>query len=267
MITIKIGGSIVDGLHTSAVGDIAAVARGEGVVLVHGGGKEVTGMCGRLGVEPRFVTSPSGKRSRYTDAETAEIFTMVMAGRVNKGIVRMLQEAGVNAVGVTGADARLMEAERKGRLVIMNERGRKQAIEGGYTGKVTSVNGGFLRMLLDGGYVPVVAPVALGASHEFLNVDGDRAAAHVAGATKSDRIIFITDVDGYLRDGATVPRIPAGEVMAERERAGPGMEKKLLAAAEALGMGVGEALIANGGRADPVSSALAHEGCTVVGGG
>jgi len=92
MITIKIGGSVVDDLHPSTISDIKKIVESEGVILVHGGGKEVTKVCKQLGKEPKFVTSPSGIKSRFTDKETAEIFTMVMSGRINKTIVQMLQK-------------------------------------------------------------------------------------------------------------------------------------------------------------------------------
>lgn len=263
MIVIKIGGSVVDDLHPSAVAEIAAAAPG-GLVLVHGGGKEVTRVCESLGKEPRFVTSPGGIRSRYTDAETAEIFTMVMAGRVGKGIVRLLQEGGVRAVGLSGIDGGLMRAERKKRLVVVNERGRRQAIEGGYTGRITSVDPSLLRSLAASGTVPVVSPVALGEGHELLNVDGDRAAAHVAGSVGADHVLFVTDVDGIMMDGRLVGRLTGKEAADLRPRMGPGMEKKVLAATEALQMGVGAALIASGKRENPISRAVAREGCTVI---
>lgn len=267
MITIKIGGSVVDDLHPSTIPDIGRAAGSEGAVIVHGGGKEVSRVCSQLGKEPEFVTSPSGIRSRYTDRETAEIFTMVMAGRINKGIVAMLQRGGINAVGLSGVDARLIEAERKKRLLITNERGRRQAIDGGYTGRITRVNSGLIGALLERGLTPVISPVAISEESEFLNVDGDRAAAHVAGAIGSERILFVTNVDGLLRDGRLVPRLTLAEAREIRPRVGPGMEKKVLAATEALEMGVDEALIASGQREGPVSSAIAHDGCTVIGDG
>jgi len=263
MITIKIGGSIVDNLHPSTIPDIKKAAAG-GVVIVHGGGKEVTKVCGQLGKEPRFVTSPGNIKSRYTDKETAEIFTMVMSGRINKCIVRMLQQHGINAVGLSGVDGGLIRAERKSRLVIVNERGRKQAIEGGYTGRITSVNSELLSTLLDRGITPVVSPIAMGDEYELLNVDGDRAAANVAGATKSERILFVTDVDGLMMDDRLVTHLSAKEAEEIRPRIGPGMEKKVLAATEALKMGVREAIIAKGSRENPISAATAHENCTVI---
>jgi len=269
MIVVKIGGSVVaGGMHPSIVDDIKRAATEDGgVIVVHGGGKDVTQVCEQLGIRPRFVTSPGGIRSRYTDRETMEVFAMVMAGRISTRIVCMLQAAGINAAGLSGADGRTIEAERKARLIIVNEKGRKQAIEGGYTGRIRSVNAALLRALLGAGIVPVVSPVAIGTGGggEILNVDGDRAAAHVAGAAGAGRVLFITDVDGLLDgSGALVESLTKEGAEKARAGAGPGMEKKLLAAGEALAMGVGEAIIASGRRKNPISAAIAHDGCTVI---
>ena len=264
MITIKIGGSVVDNLHPTTISDIKRVAESEGVILVHGGGKEVTKVCEQLGKEPKFVTSPSGIKSRYTDKETAEIFTMVMSGRINKTIVRMLQQNGINAIGLSGVDAKVIEAERKKKLLIVNEKGRKQAIDGGYTGKISKVNAGLIKSLLDQGLTPVISPIAISEESEFLNVDGDRAAAYVAGAIKSDKVLFITNVDGLLMDDKLVQNLTLAEAKEIRPKIGPGMEKKILAATEALDMGVKEALIGNGQKENPISSAISDDNCTVI---
>jgi [amino group carrier protein]-L-2-aminoadipate 6-kinase len=264
MITIKIGGSVVDDLHPSTISDIKKISKKDGVVLVHGGGKEVTKVCKQLGKEPKFVTSPSGIKSRYTDKETAEIFTMVMSGRINKTIVRMLQQNGINAVGLSGVDGKVIEAQRKKKLLIVNEKGRKQAIDGGYTGKISNVNGSLIKLLLDQGIIPVISPIALSEESEFLNVDGDRAAAYVAGKIHSDKVLFITNVDGLLMDDKLVENLSLAEAKEIRPKIGPGMEKKILAATEAIDMGVKEALIANGQRENPISSAMAHDNCTVI---
>ena len=264
MITIKIGGSVVDNLHPSTILDIKKVAETEGVVLVHGGGKEVTKVCEQLGKEPKFVTSPSGIKSRYTDKETAEIFTMVMAGRINKTIVQMLQKNGVNAIGLSGVDGKVIEAERKKKLLIVNEKGRKQAIDGGYTGKIREINSRLIKNLLDQGFTPVISPIAISEESEFLNVDGDRAAAYVAGKVGTDKVLFITNVDGLLMDDKLVTKLTLAEAKEIRPKIGPGMEKKILASTEALDMGVKEALIANGQKENPVSAAIAHDNCTVI---
>ncbi|MFB5609665.1 MAG: [LysW]-aminoadipate/[LysW]-glutamate kinase [Nitrosarchaeum sp.] len=264
MITIKIGGSVVDNLHPSTISDIKKVAETEGLVIVHGGGKEVTKVCEQLGKEPRFVTSPSGIKSRYTDKETAEIFTMVMSGRINKTIVQMLQKNGINAIGLSGVDAKVIQAERKKTLLIINEKGRKQAIDGGYTGKITKINSDLIKLLLEQGLTPVISPIAISEESEFLNVDGDRAAAYVAGSIKSDKVLFITNVNGLLMDDKLVTKLTLAEAKEIRPKIGPGMEKKILASTEALDMGVKEALIANGQRENPISSAIAHDNCTVI---
>ncbi len=264
MITIKIGGSVVDDLHESFIEDIKNISKKEGLILVHGGGKEVSHLCEQLGKEPKFVTSPSGIKSRYTDKETAEIFTMVMSGKINKIIVQMLQKSGINAVGISGVDAKLIRADRKKRLLIVNEKGRKQAIDGGYTGKIREVNSEFIRLLLSKGLVPVISPIAMSEEFELLNIDGDRAAAYVAASVKSDKVLFITNVDGLLMDDKVVSELTLDAAKEIRPKIGPGMEKKILASIESLEMGVGEVLIANGQRVDPVSSAIAHRGCTVI---
>jgi acetylglutamate/LysW-gamma-L-alpha-aminoadipate kinase len=264
MITIKIGGSVVDNLHPSTILDIKKVAQKEGVIIVHGGGKEVTKVCEQLGKEPKFVTSPSGIKSRYTDKETAEIFTMVMAGRINKTIVQMLQKNGINAIGLSGVDAKVIQAERKKKLLIINEKGRKQAIDGGYTGKIKEINSNLIKTLLDQGLTPVISPIAISEESDFLNVDGDRAAAYVAGRVGTDKVLFITNVDGLFMDDKLVTKLTLAEAKEIRPKIGPGMEKKILASTEALDMGVKEALIANGQKENPISSAISHDNCTVI---
>ena len=264
MITIKIGGSVIDNLHPTTISDIKKVVEREGVIIVHGGGKEVTKVSEQLGKKPKFIVSPSGIKSRYTDQETVEIFTMVMSGKINKTIVRLLQKNGINAIGLSGVDAKVLQAERKKKLLIINEKGRKQAIDGGYTGKITEVNAKFVKSLLEQGYTPVISPIAISEEYDFLNVDGDRAAAYVAGKVQSDKVLFITNVDGLLMDDKLVTDLSLAEAKEIRPKVGFGMEKKILAATEAIEMGVKEALIANGQKENPISSAIAHENCTVI---
>jgi acetylglutamate/LysW-gamma-L-alpha-aminoadipate kinase len=266
MIVIKIGGSVVDGLHKSTMPDLKDVSSRGKVMLVHGGGKEVTNIAEKLGKEQKFVVSPGGIRSRYTDKETAEIYTMVMSGKINKEIVLMLQKNGINAIGLSGVDGAIIKAERKKRLVVIDERGRKVAIDGGYTGKITSVNASLLQTVLDNGYVPVVSPIAISEDFDLLNVDGDRAAAYVAGGVKANHVIFITNVNGLMMDDKLVTKLTADEAKKMLPKIGFGMEKKVLACTEALDMGVKEAIIASGQVNNPISAALKHDNCTVISG-
>ena len=134
----------------------------------------------RLGVKQQFIVSPGGIKSRYTDRDTVEAYTMVMSGQVNKSIVTRLLQQGINAVGIAGVDGGLLRAERKKKLLIINDKGRKMSIDGGYTGKINRVNNSLIEALLDKNFVPVVSPIALGEEFEYLNVDGDRAAAHIS---------------------------------------------------------------------------------------
>ena len=264
MITIKIGGSVVDGLHPSTISDLKKVSEKEKIILVHGGGKEVTKISEALGKEQKFIVSPGGIKSRFTDKETVEIFTMVMSGKINKMIVGMLQKNGINAVGLSGVDGRIIQAERKKKLIVINEKGRKMAIDGGYTGKIKDVNSSLIKSILEQGYIPVISPIAISEESDFLNVDGDRAAAYVAGKMQSDKILFLTNVDGLLMDEKLVRKLSLAEAKEILPKIGFGMEKKMLAATESLEMGVKQALIANGQRENPISSAIAHDNCTVI---
>lgn len=266
MIVIKIGGSVVDGLHESTMHDLKDIISHEKAILVHGGGKEVTSIAEKLGKEQKFVVSPGGIRSRYTDKETAEIYTMVMSGKINKEIVLMLQKNGINAIGLSGVDGGIIKAERKKKLIIVDERGRKVAIDGGYTGKITTVNSSLLQSVIESGYVPIVSPVALSEEFDLLNVDGDRAAAYVAGSVKADRVIFITNVNGLMMDNKLVTKLTVSEAKKILPKIGFGMEKKVLACTEAVRMGVKEAIIASGQVSNPISSALKHDNCTVISG-
>lgn len=264
MITIKIGGSVVDELHSSTISDLKKVSQKEKIILVHGGGKEVTRISEALGKEQKFIVSPGGIKSRYTDKETVEIFTMVMSGKINKMIVGMLQKNGINAVGLSGIDGQIIQAERKKKLIVINEKGRKMAIDGGYTGKIKDVNSELVKSILDQGYLPVISPIAISEEFDFLNVDGDRAAAYVAGKMHSDKILFLTNVDGLLMNDKLVKSLSLAEAKKILPKIGFGMEKKILAATEALEMGVKQALIANGQKENPISAAIANKNCTVI---
>ena len=265
LLIVKMGGSILkEGASGDLVADLKALAKENQLVLVHGGGAEVTEIAAKLGKQQQFIVSPEGFRSRYTDKETIEIYSMVMAGKINKQIVSALQSQGIPAVGLSGLDGLLLKAERKKRLIVVDERGRKKVIDGGYTGKINEVNVDLLGFLLEKGYVPVVTPIAMSDEFEPLNVDGDRTAAVVSGALKADRLILLTDVEGLILKGKPVPKITSAEAEGALSSIGKGMSTKVHAALEALNQGVTEALITAGAGKAPISSALKHECGTVI---
>jgi len=121
-----------------------------------------------------------------------------------------------------------------------------------------------IKSILEQGHTPVISPIAISEESDFLNVDGDRAAANIAGQVKTDKVLFLTNVDGLLMDEKLVDTLTLAKAKEILPQIGFGMEKKILAATEALEMGVTEAIIANGQRENPISSAIAHNHCTVI---
>ncbi|MDG6954309.1 MAG: [LysW]-aminoadipate/[LysW]-glutamate kinase [Nitrososphaerota archaeon] len=264
-VVVKIGGSLMKKEPPAGlIQDFARLAPEHQLILVHGGGDVVTDYATRLGKEQRFVVSPEGVRSRYTDKDTAEIYQMVMSGLLAKRLVQALRREGLRGVSISGSDGGLLQGKRKSKLVVVDERGRKVAIEGGYTGKVQEVDPTLLNVFLEKGYVPVISPVARGEAGEPLNIDGDRAASSVAAGTGADAVIFATNVDGLMLDGRLAERVSAAEASSRLSAVGYGMQKKVMAAVEAVEGGVDEAIICSGVRESPLSRALAHEGCTVI---
>ena len=265
LLVIKMGGSILkEGASTDLVTDLKEVAKANKVILVHGGGVEVTEIASKLGKKQKFIISPEGFRRRYTDKETIEIYTMVMAGKINKQIVLALQSQGIPAVGLSGLDATILKAERKTKLIAVDERGKKKVIDGGYTGRITQVNSELLNLLLENGYVPIVTPIAVSQDYEPLNVDGDRTAAKIAGAVKADKLILLTDVEGLMLKGERVPKIAATEIKEVLPSIGQGMSTKVHAALDALNQGVKEVIVTSGTVKQPISSALKYEVGTVI---
>ena len=264
LIVVKIGGSILEDVPPEIITDIKNILPEHQIVLVHGGGKGVTEIATKLGKEQKFVFSPKGFRSRYTDKETMEIFTMVMAGKINKKLVSSLQKQDIPIVGLSGLDGYLLRADRKKRLIIVNEKGRKQVIDGGYTGKVNQVNNSLLRLLLDNGYMPLVSPIAVSEEFEPLNVDADRTAANIAGTLKAERLVLLTDVEGLILDNNLVAKMSLEDIEIKIKLIGGGMITKVFAAKEAIKKGVKEVIICSGIKENPISSGLKHESGTVI---
>jgi len=267
MIVVKVGGS--EGIDLRAVcEDVASLfLEGQRLVLVHGGSHRTNEVATLLGHPPEFVTSVSGFTSRRTDRETLKIFEMVYCGEVNKGIVEMLQAAGVNAVGLSGLDGRLLEGRRKAAIKII-QNGRRRVLRDDYTGTVERVNRQLLELLLDNGYLPVVTPPAISNQNEAINVDGDRAAARIAAALKADTLIILSNVPGLLREfpdeDTLIPRIDATQSEAFMAHAQGRMRIKVLGALEAIRDGVGRVVFGDGRISQPVRAALNGRGTTIM---
>jgi acetylglutamate/LysW-gamma-L-alpha-aminoadipate kinase len=266
MDVIKVGGSAGNN-YDALCDDLAALHAGGGrLVLVHGGSDETNRLGEATGHPPRFVTSPSGYTSRYTDRRTLELFMMAAGGLVNKGLVERLQARGCNAVGLSGLDGRLLEGRRKATIRVVED-GRQKLLRDDWTGTIERVNAPLLRTLLDAGYLPVVAPLACSAAGEALNVDGDRAAAAIAAALGADTLLLLSNVPGLLRsfpdEASLVARIPRAEIEAALPLAEGRMKKKILGAQEALERGVRRVVIGDARHAACVSAALAGRGTVI----
>lgn len=261
MMVIKVGGS--EGINYDLV--LEDFARYDDVVLVHGGSSELNRISTDLGKPPLMVTSASGYVSRRTDRETLDIFNMVYCGKMNKNIVEGLQKLGVNAIGLSGIDGRLLVGKRKD--IIVNENGKKKILRDDYTGRVEEVNVKLITLLLRNGLVPVITPPALSYENEAINVDGDRAAAIIASALKADVLVILSNVPGLLRDiddEASLIREIKRENINEFEQFAEGrMKKKVLGAIEALDAGVGKVIFADARILSPITKALEGQGTVI----
>jgi len=272
LIVIKIGGSTADNpaAISSITHDLASLSSKYSFVLAHGGSSQTNALCKRLGIAPKFHTSPTGVKSRATDAQIISLYAMACGGQANSQIVCALQAAGVNAVGLTGLDGQVVRAKQK-IITSVDETGKQKIVRDDFTGKIESINVELLHTLLTSGYTPVVAALALGESNQPLNVDGDRLMAAIASALHADMAISLTDVDGYYKNfpNDLVPRLTSAELEAAMNNAGAGsasggMKKKLMGCIEAIHGGVREVIICNGTKPAPISAALAGSGTHIT---
>lgn len=263
MIVVKAGGA--SGIDLAAIcHDIAALVQaGQQVILVHGGSKETNELSQQLGHTPRFLTSVTGVRSRYTDATTLDVLTLAMAGRIQPALVAQLLRLGILAIGLTGIDGMLIQARRKSAIKAVVD-GRTQIIHDDLTGRITQVNTQLLQILLQNGYTPVLSPPVIDLEAGPLNADADRLAASVAVAVNANELVILSNVPGVLRDVADpaslVDRIVANQLHDYFPLAQGRMRLKLIAAQEALNGGIQRVIIADGRRSSPIHQALAGSG-------
>lgn len=264
---IKLGGA--QGMDHQAICKNAAefIQQGLTLVLVHGGSEEANSLGEQLGYPARYIQSPSGHTSRYTDLRSLDIFCMAVNGRLNTRLTAMLQGLGVNALGLSGPDGRVIQANRKEAIQSI-ENGKRRVIRDDFSGKINQVNGDLLRALLVLGYTPVIAPLAIGANSELLNVDADRAAAAIAAGLGSQDLILLTAVPGLLRsfpdENSLIPNLPRVKLDEAIELAQGRMKKKVLAAQEALQGGVQRVIISDGRSESPITAAFAGAGTHIT---
>ena len=237
-VVIKYGGNAMvdEGLKKAVMSDMILLSLvGIHVVLVHGGGPEINDMLSRVGKESRFVNG-----LRYTDEETAEIVQMVLAGKVNKALVQLIQSGGGRAIGLCGLDDGLIRAKRR----------RDPDI--GMVGEITSINVSLINDTLGLGYMPVIATVAGGEDNAVYNINADTAAARIAAELGAQKLILMTDIRGLLEDKedeeTLIPVVHVSEVPMLKNQGiiSGGMIPKIDCCVEAVRRGVRRAHIIDG---------------------
>ncbi len=237
VVVIKYGGNamINEQLKEQVMEDIVLLHLiGVKVVVVHGGGPEISDLMKKLGKETEFIDG-----LRVTDKETIDIVQMALAGKVNKSLVNLIEMKGGKAMGISGMDGRLIEA-------------KPQSKELGYVGKVTKINVEPITDLLEKGYIPVISTLGCDKDGNTYNINGDTAAAHIAGALKAKRLIMMTDIAGVLRDKddpeTLIPDMTVSEAKALYDEGviSGGMIPKVDCCIEAVGKGVDKVIIMDG---------------------
>ena len=237
IVVIKYGGNAMvnEQLKQQVMEDIALLwLIGVKVVLVHGGGPEISETMKRLGKQAQFVNG-----LRVTDKETVDIVQMVLAGKVNKTLVNLLQMKGGHAVGLSGIDGGIIEATMKDEAL-------------GYVGKITRIRTQPITDLLEKNYVPVISTIAGDRLGNTYNINGDTAAAYIAGALNAERLIMMTDIAGILRDkddpSTLIPALTVKEAkkLFDEGVISGGMIPKVDCCIEAIGKGVKHVVIMDG---------------------
>lgn len=264
-IVIKIGGG--EGIEIAPIlAEIEQLVRsGQPVILVHGGSHETNVLSARLGIEARFITSPSGHTSRRTDRATLEIFEMVYCGKINKTIVESLRAQRVDAIGLSGIDGGIWRGKRKDAIRAIEE-GRTVIIRDDLTGTVEHVDRELLNMLLANGRTPVLTPPAITDDGIAINVDADRAAARTAAAIGASELYLLSNVPGVLRDhvdpSSLITHANSETLSDVRDAAKGRMKNKVLAAEEAMLGGVSRVVIGSANGANALTRA--REGAGTV---
>ncbi len=247
VVVIKYGGhAMVDPALKEAFAQDVVLMKYVGIrpVIVHGGGPQISEVMRRMGLKPVFVEG-----QRVTDPETMSVVEMVLVGTVNKNIVSLINRHGARAVGLSGRDGDLIEAEKMQVYRYTGEDRPPEIIDIGRVGKVKKVNPEVLFTLMEKGFIPVIAPVGVGPEGEAYNINADLVAGAVAGALSAEKVIYLTDVEGVLnKEGELLSSLNLAQVeeLLTQEVARGGMIPKLKSARKALLAGVKKAHIIDG---------------------
>lgn len=262
-IVIKVGGDLIEHLEHVITDLVELHAQNKKILLCHAGADIVTAMAEKMGKPQIFTISSKGYKSRYIDEETRDIYVMVVAGLSNKRIVKEMIAKGLPAVGLSGVDGNLIIAERFEKQMVLID--GKKKLKDNYTGKPSKINVELIEMLWDKDYIPVIASIAISQDNEIVGGDSDRISNAIAVATKADKLVLLTDVDGVLDENkkliTQVNKRTADSIL---ENVSGGMKTKVLMALESATGGVKQVVIASGLREKPIIKALNNENCTII---
>jgi len=262
MIIVKVGGGKKINLDYVCQ-DFASLVKREKAILIHGASAKRDEIAKKLGHSTKTVVSPSGISSVYTDEKALEIFLMTYAGLVNKQIVAKLQRFGINAVGLSGVDARLWEGKRK-RNILIREKKKVKLLTDNFTGRVEKINTELIKLLLNNNFIPVICPPAISYENEIINVDNDRAIAVMAKELGVEKMVVLFEAPGLLKnpkdEKSLITHIDKNEIDKYLKFAKGRMKKKILGAQEAIKAGVKKIYWGDGRIKNPISSALQGKG-------
>jgi acetylglutamate/LysW-gamma-L-alpha-aminoadipate kinase len=265
MIIVKVGGGKNINLDFVCE-DLTSLIKKEKVILVHGGHSKRDEIAQKFGYQIKTIISPSGISSVYTDEEAMEIFLMAYAGLVNKKIVTKLQGLGVNAVGLCGVDGGLWQGKRK-KTILAKEGEKIKLIKDDLSGKVEKINTKLLEILLRENFVPVVCPPAISYEGEIINVDSDPVVIQMAKELRAEKIIFLFEAPGLLRDekdeNSLISHISKEKISEYLKYAKGRMKRKILAAKEAVEGGIKEIYFGDGRIEKPITLALQGKGTLI----
>jgi acetylglutamate/LysW-gamma-L-alpha-aminoadipate kinase len=266
LIVVKIGGRTLQSNLEGIVDNISKLVeeKKEKFIIVHGGGQEIDEYTRKMNLEPKYVVSPSGIRSRLTDKEELKVVIMVLAGLINKNITHELLKRNMAAIGLTGLDAKLVEGKKRDKIIVVDDRGRKRLVDAGYTGRIDKINKDYLTKMLEIFNVIVLSPIIY-SDDSPLNTDADYFASRIACELQADALIYLTDVDGVLINGVLQSKIALSITSDILNKIGPGMNRKVMHAIEAYKCGVKKVVISNGLISDPVEKALREQGSVITG--
>lgn len=259
---IKYGGSIMDNLEAqdAFIDDLLLLTSiGIKVVIVHGGGPEISKWLSKTGTQTKFI-----KGLRVTDSSTMEIVEMVLSGNVNKKLSSNLSIKGLNALGISGKDSGLIKARKK----YVYEDGNK--IDIGFVGEVTSINKELLLNLMNNDIIPVISPVGCDFEGNSYNINADYAASFISGVLKAEKLLVMTDIDGVYKDisdsSSLLPSITVHEVKEYTENGiiTGGMIPKLECCVDALNKGTKSVHLIDGRKAHNLLLNIASNGGTKI---